>query len=175
MYAMLGNIQFNVIPVEGLDKTSGVNYVQCDTVSGKPALQFTGSKLDKINIQLKFHADFCTPSDEIKKLNDAMNKGQSMPLVFANGDYWGSFVIEDTQERLIQTAPDGTIMAAEFSIALLEGSLTEIEKEQQQQNARKQAMLNTNSAVVVNTLPVTTLPNTATPFDIVRMAVNGIY
>lgn len=170
MYAMLGDIQFDLIPFEGFDQSSSVNYVQCDTVSGKPALQFTGENLDEINIQLKFHADFCTPADEIKKLNSAMKKGQSLPFVFANGEYLGNFVIKSTQKKLELTASDGTIISADFSLSLLEGSLTEKEKEQQQKNATKQAMVNTNSAVVVNTLPERVLSNNATASEIVRMA-----
>lgn len=174
MYSMLGEIKFDVIPFEGYEQSSSVNYVQCDTVSGKPALQFTGENLDEINIQLKFHADFCNPSEEIKKLNEAMRKGQSLPLIFANGDYVGNFVIKNTQKKITKTAADGTIILAEFSLSLLEGSLTVKEKEQQQNNAKKQAMANTNTAVIVNTLP-TPPEKDLTPFDIVRMVSNAVY
>lgn len=92
-HALLGDIPFSLITYfEGMDAKFGAEYAEHALIEGKPALQWTGDKLDEISWEVVFHAGYCDPETEMLKLRQAVRDHKALPLVFANGDYKGYFV-----------------------------------------------------------------------------------
>ncbi|MCL1861781.1 MAG: phage tail protein [Proteobacteria bacterium] len=120
MYAILGDIQFDLIYFDGFDSKFAANYAEHAMIAGKPRLQFTGLALDEIAITLAFHHLFCDPEVEFAKLKEALANHQAMALVLGNGDYKGWFVLADVNSTAQQTDATGTITALEASISLRE-------------------------------------------------------
>lgn len=120
-HALLGKIAFNLITYfEGSSMTFAANYAEHAHILGKPQLQFTGQALDDLSWSLVFHAGFCNPEIELLKLRDAVAKHEVLPLVFANGDYKGKFVVTSVEVTTRQTLADGTVISLEASVALRE-------------------------------------------------------
>ncbi|AYH06323.1 phage tail protein [Pectobacterium parmentieri] len=121
MFAVLGNIEFNVIAYwDGFDASFGADYAEHSRIEGKPGLQFIGAKLDEIRISLAFHQQYCTPDVELKRLNEAMRAHQAMALVFGNGDYRGWFVITALTSTSQHTDSKGNVLAMNAELTLRE-------------------------------------------------------
>ncbi|MEH2920316.1 phage tail protein [Samsonia erythrinae] len=121
MFAVLGNIEFNVIAYwDGFDASFGADYAEHSRIEGKPGLQFIGAKLDEIRISLAFHQQYCTPDVELMRLNEAMRAHQAMALVFGNGDYRGWFVITALTSTSQHTDAKGNILAMNAELTLRE-------------------------------------------------------
>ena len=92
MFAQLGDIEFELITYfNGMNESQSYNYAQHERINQKPVLQFLGLNLQEQDIKLNFHASFCTPEDEIKKLKDVANLGTPLKFIKGNGDYVGVF------------------------------------------------------------------------------------
>lgn len=120
-HALLGDIAFDLITYfDGSSTKFGADYAEHAHIGNKPQLQFTGLKLHEISWQLTFHRRFCDPEAELLKLKAAVEKHEVLPLVFANGDYKGKFVVQDVDVTSKQTLKDGTMMSCEASVTLRE-------------------------------------------------------
>jgi phage protein U len=120
-YAVLGTIEFNVIAYwSGIDQQQGLDFAEHALVGRKPRLQFVGEKLDTVKIDLKFHASYCDPEAELKKLRDAMAEKKVLRLVMGDGRYQGSFVIEILGNVHRKTSAKGTKLIIEASLGLKE-------------------------------------------------------
>lgn len=120
-HALLGKIAFNLITYfEGSRMTFAANYAEHAHILGKPQLQYTGQALDDLRWDLVFHAGFCNPELELLKLRDAVSKHEVLPLVFANGDYKGKFVVTNAEVTTRQTLADGTVISLEANVTLRE-------------------------------------------------------
>lgn len=120
-HALLGDIAFDLITYfDGSSTKFGADYAEHAHIGNKPQLQFTGLKLDEISWQLVFHAGFCNPARELLKLKNAVAKHEILPLVFANGDYKGKFVVVDVDTTSTQTLKDGTLISMQARVALRE-------------------------------------------------------
>jgi len=121
MYAQLGDIKFELITYfDGLDASKKIDYAEHETIEGKPKLQYIGENLEEITLKLSFHADFCNPQEELKKIKEAASLYQPLPFVFGNGLYKGKYVIEEIKENILQSLDDATILAIEAEIRLRE-------------------------------------------------------
>ncbi|KHN50965.1 phage tail protein [Pectobacterium fontis] len=121
MFAVLGNVEFNVIAYwDGFDASFGADYAEHNRIEGKPGLQFIGAKLDEMRISLAFHQQYCSPEVELARLNEAMRAHQAMALVFGNGDYRGWFVITALTSTSQHTDSKGNVLAMKAELTLRE-------------------------------------------------------
>lgn len=119
--ALLGDIPLGVKTYfEGMEESFGGDYVEHGLIGGKPRLQWMGDKLDEIKWILVFHAGFCDPEVEYLKLKQVVADHTALPLVFANGDYKGWFIVTEANATLRQTMRDGTVIWLEANATLRE-------------------------------------------------------
>ena len=121
MFALLGNIQFDLITYfDGFESKFGADFAEHAVIEGKPRLQWIGDKLDEVNIQLSFHLEFCDPEAELLKLRGAVTSHEAMALVLGNGDYKGWFVVTSVDATSRQTDQAGTLIALDAQMTLRE-------------------------------------------------------
>ena len=114
MFAQLGDIEFELITYfNGMNESQSYNYQ-------KPVLQFLGLNLQEQDIKLNFHASFCTPEDEIKKLKDVANLGTPLKFIKGNGDYVGVFVITEIASVTEQATNEGDLISVQVDLKLRE-------------------------------------------------------
>lgn len=129
MFAQLGDIEFELITYfNGMNESQSYNYAQHERINQKPVLQFLGLNLQEQDIKLNFHASFCTPEDEIKKLKDVANLGTPLKFIKGNGDYVGVFVITEITAVLEQTTNEGDLISVQVDLKLREFAGKIIEK-----------------------------------------------
>ncbi len=121
MFAQLGDIRFDLITYfDGLNASKKIDYAEHATIEGKPKLQYIGEALETINIKLNFHASFCEPDAEVKRLKDAASKYEPLSFIFGNGVYKGNYVIEEINDNVQQTFNEGTLIAIDVEVKLKE-------------------------------------------------------
>ena len=121
MFAQLGDIEFELITYfNGMNESQSYNYAQHERINQKPVLQFLGLNLQEQDIKLNFHASFCTPEDEIKKLKDVANLGTPLKFIKGNGDYVGVFVITEIASVTEQASNEGDLISVQVDLKLRE-------------------------------------------------------
>lgn len=121
MFAQLGDIEFELITYfNGMNESQSYNYAQHERINKKPVLQFLGLNLQEQDIKLNFHASFCTPEDEIKKLKDVANLGTPLKFIKGNGDYVGVFVITEIASMTEQATNEGDLISVQVDLKLRE-------------------------------------------------------
>ena len=121
MFAQLGDIEFELITYfNGMNESQSYNYAQHERINQKPMLQFLGLNLQEQDIKLNFHASFCTPEDEIKKLKDVANLGTPLKFIKGNGDYVGVFVITEITSVTEQATNEGDLISVQVDLKLRE-------------------------------------------------------
>lgn len=121
MFAQLGDIEFELITYfNGMNESQSYNYAQHERINQKPVLQFLGLNLQEQDIKLNFHASFCTPEDEIKKLKDVANLGIPLKFIKGNGDYVGVFVITEIASVTEQATNEGDLISVQVDLKLRE-------------------------------------------------------
>ena len=121
MFAQLGDIEFELITYfNGMNESQSYNYAQHERINQKPVLQFLGLNLQEQDIKLNFHASFCTPEDEIKKLKDVANLGTPLKFIKGNGDYVGVFVITEIAFVTEQATNEGDLISVQVDLKLRE-------------------------------------------------------
>ena len=121
MFAQLGDIEFELITYfNGMNESQSYNYAQQERINQKPVLQFLGLNLQEQDIKLNFHASFCTPEDEIKKLKDVANLGTPLKFIKGNGDYVGVFVITEIASVTEQATNEGDLISVQVDLKLRE-------------------------------------------------------
>jgi phage protein U len=121
MFAQFGSVAFELLPFcEDMESAREYSYPEHAVIEGKPKLQFTGTGLEKLTIKLVFHASFCVPETEMKKLRDLANQGQAQPLVFGSGVYKGRYVITAIKETTRWTDPQGRVIDLYATLSLKE-------------------------------------------------------
>ncbi len=120
-FALLGAAQLDVLTYfAGMQATHGADYAEHALIEGQPALQFIGAKLQERKIEVLLHAGLCAPADELLRLQRMMAAHEAQPLVYANGNYAGNFVITQIDETTRHAAPDGTPLLIELALSLRE-------------------------------------------------------
>lgn len=121
MFAQLGDIEFELITYfNGMNESQSYNYAQHERINQKPVLQFLGLNLQEQDIKLNFHASFCTPEDEIKKLKDVANLGTPLKFIKGNGNYVGVFVITEIASVTEQATNEGDLISVQVDLKLRE-------------------------------------------------------
>lgn len=133
MFAQLGDIEFELITYfSGLNESNTYNYAQHERINNKPILQYLGQDLQEQDIKLNFHASFCVPEDELKKLKNVAKKGEPLKFIKGNGEYVGVFVITEIVSATEQTSDEGDIIYIQVDLKLREyaGKIKEKKKKQ---------------------------------------------
>lgn len=133
MFAQLGDIEFELITYfSGLNESNTFNYAQHERINNKPILQYLGQDLQEQDIKLNFHASFCVPEDELKKLKNVAKKGEPLKFIKGNGEYVGVFVITEIVSATEQTSDEGDIIYIQVDLKLQEytGKIKEKKKTQ---------------------------------------------
>ena len=121
MFAQLGDIEFELITYfNGMNESQSYNYAQHERINQKPVIQFLGLNLQEQDIKLNFHASFCTPEDEIKKLKNVANLGTPLKFIKGNGDYVGVFVITEIASVTEQATNEGDLISVQVDLKLRE-------------------------------------------------------
>lgn len=121
IYATLGEIEMELTASpHTFSSTVRANYAEQSLIGRKSSLQFTGFSPDDISYGVKFHAQYCDPAAEYQKLSDVKDAKTPSALVFSNGDYRGTFVVTEIGLAVEHTASDGTLLAVETTVKLLE-------------------------------------------------------
>lgn len=120
MYAQLGNIQFELLPIETLDETFAWAYAEHQVIEGKPRLQFIAVNLDELSISVRWHFTFCDPDKEFATLKAEANLRQALPFIFANGKNLGRYVINRITKTTVATADNGRPLCIEAKLELKE-------------------------------------------------------
>jgi|GEM_PF-691585 len=122
MYAQLGNIQFELLPIESLDERYSYDFAEHQVIEGKPLLQFIGDKLDETNIGIRFHFAFCDPEEQFDLLKAEADRHEALPFLFATGKKLGYYVICDISKTTVMTADNGRRLCIEARLQLKEYS-----------------------------------------------------
>lgn len=121
MRAQFGDIQFTGLYGFGrLSEREETTFARHELASNKPRLQRVGWALDEKTIGIRLHSLFVDPEEKISELRAARIAGESMPLVYGNGDYRGNFVIEAMEIISRLTDEDGSLISADVSLDLVE-------------------------------------------------------
>ncbi|MDA8449842.1 phage tail protein [Acidovorax sp. GBBC 3332] len=121
MWAVLGTVQFELPAyVEGMEMQAAAEYAEHPLIGGKPRLQRTGDKLDEYRFQLYFHAAYCNPELELRKLLDLVRSREARQLVLGNGLNKGWMVAVEAQAMSRQTDAQGNLITLEASLWLRE-------------------------------------------------------
>ena len=138
MFAQLGDIEFELITyLSGLNESNTFNYAQHERINNKPILQYLGQDLQEQDIKLNFHASFCVPEDELKKLKNVAKKGEPLKFIKGNGEYVGVFVITEIVSATEQTSDEGDIIYIQVDLKLREYTGKIKEKKKQQNGLKK--------------------------------------
>lgn len=138
MFAQLGDIEFELITYfSGLNESNTFNYAQHERINNKPILQYLGQDLQEQDIKLNFHASFCVPEDELKKLKNVAKKGEPLKFIKGNGEYVGVFVITEIVSATEQTSDEGDIIYIQVDLKLREYTGKIQEKKKQQNGLKK--------------------------------------
>jgi phage protein U len=120
-HAYLGTIPLELPTyMDRLDVSVQVDFAEHAKIGQKPRLQWTGDKLDEVQLDATLHAQFCTPEVELAALKDAARKHEAMELIFSNGHIAGRFVLTAVEQRTAQLMRDGTVIVATVSLSLRE-------------------------------------------------------
>ncbi len=122
MYAQLGNIQFELLPIESLDERYSYNYAEHQVIEGKPLLQFIGDNLNEANISVRFHFAFCDPETQFNLLKAEADRHEALPFLFATGKNLGYYVICEISKNTVITADNGRPLCIEARLQLKEYS-----------------------------------------------------
>jgi len=120
MFAVLGDLEFDTIGWQPHSIKRGADWAQHPLISRKPRLERVAGKLDELQLQLAFHRYFDDPAYQARRLRQLVGQEVPLPLVFADGEYLGRFIVTDLEERPKVTLPDGDVLEAEFTVSLLE-------------------------------------------------------
>ena len=127
MFLQLGKYKFEGIKLpQSWNSNYETTYGEIPIISRKPTLQKVGEKLIEIELTAFFSQDFCTPKDEITKLNDSRILGEVLQLTDGTGLNIGKYVITTFQVVNQNVLENGYVTGASVSIKLQEYNSNEI-------------------------------------------------
>lgn len=121
MYSQLGDIRFEGLYGESeFVRKSSVSLPRHKRINRRPKQQFTGVDLDEIKITIRLNRSFIDVESAIDKFKGYRNTAAHLKYITGSGNIIGTFVIESTKEKRLQTTPLGDIYQAELEIKLIE-------------------------------------------------------
>lgn len=119
-FATLGGVKFELEVPESISETTSWEYKEQETVAEKAVIQFAGAKARTMDIKGKLLAAFCKPEERVKELKAKAKKIAPLPLILANGNLVGYFVINDISTTILKTDTKANVLAMELSLKLTE-------------------------------------------------------
>jgi hypothetical protein len=121
MYAQIGNIALeNQTGFESFSHEKGASIPEHAVIDGKPRLQKTGNKLDKITFAINLHIGFCVPEDVIVLFEKYVINSTPVPITLGTGRFLGNFILTDIKKNVVQTNASGKIIECKIEIPALE-------------------------------------------------------
>ncbi|MGA2408844.1 MAG: phage tail protein [Candidatus Binataceae bacterium] len=124
MFATFGEITFELLSSpQSFESTYRWTYAEQRVVEARPRLQWLSEDLRTIAIDLRFHALFTNPADQLETLIGAARDHNARALVFGNGDHQGYFVIAALRVTSTQMTAVGDVIAMIVRLDLKEWAL----------------------------------------------------
>ena len=121
MFAMLGDIQFEVVgSPETYESAGAYDFPELRVIESKPRLQWVGDELERLSLDLMWHASFTNPATQLALLRATAAQHLALPLVFGDGGFRGFFVIESIKVKSQQLSAGGGPIAIRVALALKE-------------------------------------------------------
>jgi phage protein U len=121
MFAVIGNQELSVIAYwAGLSSQERISLAEQKLIEGKPALQYVGAELDVLRVELRWHAAFCDPQEELQKLRALMASRKAYPLVMGDGAYRGRYVVRSIDTKAERATALGRIEIIAANAELVE-------------------------------------------------------
>ncbi len=120
-----GSIVFEVIKSpESITQELEQSYAEHEVAGGKGLLEWTGEKLSRITMKIRFQAvsigNFtCDPEEELSKIEELFQKREPQPL-FIGSHALGKFVIERLRKTIKKVNAKGDVVLAEVELTLKE-------------------------------------------------------
>ena len=120
-YASWGDYKLNVLNWLGHKENNTYAWAKIETAKAPSTMQFMGTELRSISVQVQWHYDTCDvdPKEEYENLKKAAAKGEPYKLIVGTKLY-GDFIIESINAGVIQTDPDGNTIMVQADIAFTE-------------------------------------------------------
>jgi len=120
MWGKFGNVVFQLLKTpETVNRSNRAKFARISLFAEKEKLHFTGIEPEQVEMSIKFHYSFCNPTDEVKKLKEYLEKGESHLLII--GDYVkGRFVMEELREESGRTDKYGNPLQILVNLILKE-------------------------------------------------------
>ena len=124
MFATFGEITFELLSSPlSYESSYRWTYAEQKVVEARPRLQWLSEDLRRIAFDLRFHASFTNPADQLESLLAAARDHSARALVFGNGDHQGYFVIIALRVGSTQMTAAGDVIAMTLSLELKEWGL----------------------------------------------------
>lgn len=121
MNAQLGDIQFKgMLGFQSFTDDRSATYAEHALLDGKSRLQRTGDELERIGFSMLLHNSFCDPRSQYQQLEAYRENGDVLPLVDGSGQYIADFVIDKLSYDLVQGGPNGSWVAVNVDVSLVE-------------------------------------------------------
>ena len=121
MFALYGDVPFELIgSPESFVSALRFDYAEHPLVESKPLLQWVGDGLERLELEMLFHASFTNPTLQLDALIAAAEDHLARPLVLGNGQFLGFFVTTELASEALQHAADGTALAIRVRAVLCE-------------------------------------------------------
>ncbi|HEY9737547.1 MAG TPA: phage tail protein [Trichocoleus sp.] len=120
-FALLGDIEIEVSQApRKFSYNEGSVYADQPRIEGTPSLQYTGEHLRTLDLAFRFHAGWCRPDEQLKKLQMARRDRKPMLLLLGTGRFKTYYVIEEIKVTLTDCLPDGNTLSIEVDVKLCE-------------------------------------------------------
>jgi phage protein U len=127
MMGQLGPIIFERLKEpHALSGSKKWTYAEHPIIREETKLQYTGHEPREYELKIRFHASFCDPRVELKRLEAAaLTEGadefwEPLPFILDNGDVLGRYVIQEVARDYVKLFPDGELLQVDCSVKLRE-------------------------------------------------------
>jgi len=118
-YCQLGNIKFDFLNSPVANETEGRHtFAELKPALGIPVLHDKGEELETKKLTFQFHRKFCDPESMHQLLIEARKSAEVLPLVYANGNYYGDFVIETIRRTDDKDDGTGNVLSIDVEVSL---------------------------------------------------------
>jgi phage protein U len=121
MFAVFGEIIFEVInSPQAIESFRSWKYAEHRVLEGRPRLQWVSDPLERIVLEMMFHASFTDPAAQMSALFAAASDHQARALILGTGEHLGYFVVTSLSTVSRQMTAKGNIVALTARVVLKE-------------------------------------------------------
>lgn len=135
-YGQLGELVFEVFAFRSLKETTKFEYAKHETIYAPSSLQYMQKELREINLDVRFHNQFCDPKQAYEELKRIAEKGEAQKLIIAT-EVIGDFVVEEIVGEVIQIDSFGKPVIIDVSLKLKEFVKKEMETKKVKGSSKK--------------------------------------